>query len=151
MGCVAQNSSAGLFYLKILSLPAAQVNINQVLPSVGFCWPLEGGSSLILFYFFLFSTLLWWRSAHITAGIECFSSGVSYLKNATTLQGRKRASFQFTICSTVIVHNIYWFQIFAISAIIKCSNISTQISALGLNFFTFKLDLLFLGRKIYIL
>lgn len=38
MAFVAQNNgSARLFYLEILSLPAAQVNINQVLPSVGFC------------------------------------------------------------------------------------------------------------------
>lgn len=38
MAFVAQNNgSVRLFYLEILSLPAAQVNINQVLPSVGFC------------------------------------------------------------------------------------------------------------------
>lgn len=61
------------------------------------------------------------------------------------------AVFQFATCSTFFVYNTYWFQIFAISAIMKCSNISAQLSALGLNFFTFKLDLLFFGRKICIL
>jgi len=80
------------------------------------------------------------------------ASAVGFLKECGhTSRQEMWASFQFAMCSTFFVYNTYWLQIFAVSARIKHSNVSSQISALGLNFFTFKLDLMFLGRKMYIL
>lgn len=154
MGCVAQNNgSARLFYLGILNCLQLKSILTKYYHLLAFVdlWK----EAPVWFYFFLlffFFFLLQWQNAHITAGTECPSSGGFIFKQCShASRWGIWAVVQLATYSTSFVYSAYCFQIFAISTIMKCSKTSARPSALDLNFFTFKLDLLFLGRKIRIL